>query len=211
MIQKFPSDIEAVLKKELPATHELWWVRGVVLTISEIERATANPEKNNPGGRLRNMVIQIGDLDRPSDGYDIEIEGVSFPIEPNDVVSLLGHEEKGAKRVSAPRLLINHNTGGLIERAYPLAKSLDWGVLPMIERKYSLAAKTPANPAEKLKNIFIFAGVALLPFMVFGGWLGGPLGVFVALFLIALLVAPFAVYFCGDVEISGLDRSATAL
>ena len=109
----------------MPEKHAFWWVRGEVLSVTEIERATANPDKENPGGRLRNRVIQIGDLDRPSDGYDIEIEGVSFPIEPNDIVSLLGHEPTSAKRVSAPRLLINHNTGGLIKRAYPRAKSLD--------------------------------------------------------------------------------------
>ena len=173
MIQKFSSEIEALLKKELPATHELWWVRGEVISVGEIVRATANPEKDNPGGRLRNLVIQVGDLDRPSDGYDLEIEGVTFPIEPNDIVSLLGHEEKGADQVSAPRLIINHSTGGLIKRAYPLAKSLDWGMLPMVERKYWLSAKTPANPSEKLKNLWIVLAVALSPFILaglMGGW-----------------------------------------
>ena len=193
MIQKFSPEIEAVLKKELPATHQLWWVRGVVLSIGEIERATANPEKNNPGGRLRNMVIQVGDLDNPSDGYDIEIEGVSYQIEPNDMVSLLGHEEKGAGQVSAPRLLINHNTGGLIERAYPLAKSLDWGVLPMIERKFWLSVKTPANPAEKFKNLWIALGVLLLPF-IFLSFITGPAVVVLALVVILFLSVPWLVF-----------------
>ena len=173
MIQKFSPEIEAVLKKELPATHQLWWVRGVVLSVGEIERATANPEKDNPGGRLRNRVIQVGDLDRPSDGYDLEIEGVTYAIEPNDVVSLLGHEETDADQVSAPRLLINHNTGGLIERAYPRARTLDWGVMPMVERKYWLSTRTPATPAEKLKNLWIVLAVVLSPFILaglMGGW-----------------------------------------
>ena len=193
MIQKFPSDIEAVLKTELPDTHAMWRVRGVVLNVGEIERATANPEKNNPGGRLRNMVIQVGDLDRPSDGYDVEIEGVTFPIQREDVVTLLGHEEKGAAKVSAPRLLINHTTGGQIERAYPLAKSLDWGVLPMIERKFWLSTKTPANPAEKFKNLWIALGVLLLPF-IFLSFITGSAVVVLALVVILFLSVPWLVF-----------------
>ena len=155
----------------------MWWVRGVVLNVEEIVRATGNPEKDNPGGRLRNRVIQIGDLDRDSDGYDVEIEGVTFPIQRDDVVSLLGHEEKGADQVSAPRLLINHSTGGPIERAYPLAKSLDWGMLPMVERKFWLSARTPANTLEKLKNLSVALTVVLSPFVLAGllAWPYGPL------------------------------------
>ena len=189
MIEKFPSNIEVVLKTELPDTHAMWWVRGVVISVGEIERATANPEKDNPGGRLRNRVIQIGDLDRDSDGYDLEIEGVTFPIQRDDVVSLLGHEEKGADQVSAPRLIINHSTGGLIERVYPLAKSLDWGVLPMVERKYWLAAKTPANPSEKLKNLWIALAVVLLPFILLG-FVAGPYGPLVLLAILLFVAGP---------------------
>lgn len=192
MIREFPPAIADVLKNELPATHQFWWVRGVVLSVAEIERATANPEKQNPGGRLRNMVLQVGDLDNPDDGYDLEIEGVSYQIEVNDVVSLLGHEEKNAEQVSYPRLLINHNTGGLITRCYPRAKSLGWGVLPMVERKYWLAAKTPANPAEKLKNFWIALAALLLPYILIGLF-AGPYGPFIIFGLLALLLSPMII------------------
>jgi hypothetical protein len=192
MIQQFPPKVNAIINAELPATQKMWWVRGVVLNFAEIERATADPEKQNPGGRLRNMVVQIGDLDNPQDGYDVEIEGVSYQLEINDIVSLLGHEAKDADQASAPRLLINHNTGGLIKRCYPLAKSLNWGVLPMVERKYWLSVKTPANPAEKLKNIWILAGVLALPFLVIG-WFGGFVALLMALLIMAFLLAPWVV------------------
>jgi hypothetical protein len=194
MIREFPPDIVKALQIEEKDSHKFWWVRGVVLSVAEIERATANPEKQNPGGRLRNLVLQVGDLDNPEDGYDIEIEGVSYQIEINDMLSLLGLEPKAAKQISYPRLLINHNTGGLIERCYPLAKTLDWGVLPMIERKYWLSAKWPANPAQKMKNFWIFIGVALMPIVLIGLLTGGPLGAIGAPLLIGLLLSPMLIF-----------------
>lgn len=196
MIREFPPAIVKAMEIDDTDSHKFWWVRGVVISVTEIERATANPEKQNPGGRLRNMVLQIGDLDNPDDGYDIEIEGVSYQIERDDVVSLLGLEEKTATQVSYPRLIVNHNTGGLIERCYPLAKRLDWGVLPMVERKYWLSAKTPANPAQKTKNVWIALGALLLPFVLLG-FMAGPFGPLMILGVFAFLLSPWLFLFFG--------------
>jgi hypothetical protein len=191
MLQEFPPKINAVLNKELPKTQKFWWVRGVILEVVEIERATANPEKQNPGGRLRNMVLKVGDLDNPDDGYDFEIEGIHHQIEPNDLVSLLGHEPKNAKQVSHPRLVLNHSTG-YFQRTYPLSKRLNWGVLPLIERKYVLAAKTPANPAEKLKNFWILLAVFVFPIVLLS-FMVGPYGPIIVLGALLFLLAPWVI------------------
>ena len=122
-------------------------MRGIVLDVREVERPTGDEKLKH----LRDLHLKIGDVDNPDDGYDVRIEGNWHNIEPNDAVSLLGHEPKGAARLSFPRLFINHCTGDY-RRAYPPSARLTYGVLPVIERKYWLAAKSPASFAEKAQK-----------------------------------------------------------
>ena len=178
MIEIFPSPASDAMREILPAHHKMWWVRGVVLDLHEVERPTENPEKQNPGGRLRDTVLQVGDIDNPNDGYDVRIEGVHHQVEPNDIISLLGHEPLEAQRISHPRLYINHCTGEF-QRAYPIATRLTYGVVPAIEYKYWLAAKTRANVKEKRRNFWMLAGAIMLGATLLLG-MGNPL---IALFV----------------------------
>lgn len=178
MIQTLPPEIAQL--DIFPPNFPIWWVRGIVLDVREVERPTGDDKLKH----LRDTHIQVGDVDNPKDGYDLRIEGNWHNIEPNDAVSLLGHERKGAQRVSFPRLFINHHTGEY-RRAYPPAARLPYGVLPIVEHKYWLAGKLPAAGASKLLNLWKLVAALCIPSLILWG-VGGPL--FALLFLIALLL-----------------------
>ena len=183
--QDFPKEITRAAPSS--ATYPFWWVRGIVLDVQEVERP-ANDDKLK---HLRDTLIKIGDVDNPDDGYDVRIEGNWHSIEPNDAVSLLGHEPADAGRVSFPRLFINHHTSDY-RRAYPPASRLPYGVLPIVEWKYWLAGKLPANTQTKWINGVILLGALLLPYFVVGNVLGPPIAIGLA-FAVLVIATPFII------------------
>ena len=183
MIQKFSPNIKALIEKSMPAaSQKIWWVRGIVLEVSETEHPTEKPEKQNPGGRLRDLVLKIGDVDKPSDGYDVRIEGIHHEVEVNDVVSLLGHEPKNARKVSYPRLFINHNTDQFA-RAYPLAARLRYGLVPIVEYKYWLWARLPTKTSFATKFSLAIFLLVICPFLL------------VALVLLGMFMSLYGTFF----------------
>ncbi|MBV9469562.1 MAG: hypothetical protein JOZ57_10005 [Abitibacteriaceae bacterium] len=192
-LSAFPSSIAAHIRQNLPGHQTMWWVRGLVLDIQQVERPTENPDKQNPGGRLRDLLLKVGDVDNPNDGYDVRIEGVYHQVEINDPVSLMGHEPITARRVSFPRLYINHSTGEF-ERAYPVATRLTYGAVPLVEHKYWLAAKTPANFAEKCKNLWILIAALAIPFFFIASFMGNPLYGGFIMILTVLLMTPLLIF-----------------
>ena len=135
MRQQFNKEISAYLAGQYLGGDAFWQVRGIVLEVEEVE----HPSRDEKARQLRDLLVKVGDLDDGSDGFDVRIEGVYYQIESHDIVSLVGHEREGATAVSHPRLIINHSTGGLIARVYPLGKRLIYGEMPLIEYKYWLA------------------------------------------------------------------------
>lgn len=191
MIQNFSERIDGFLVSALPSSVWLWQVRGIVLEVEEVIHPTENPEKQNPGGRLRDLHLKIGDLDHPEDGYDVRIEGVYHQVEPFDVVSLLGHERTDAEAVSTPRLLINHNTG-YFTRAYPIEKRLIYGVVPAVEYKYWLSFKYPLKPWFRFLNLWKLIFWTVVPFVVLFN-IALPLFAFALLFSAMPLIVFFVV------------------
>ena len=167
--------------------HRFWWVRGLVLEVNEVER----PSDNDKLKHLRDLHLKIGDVDNPDDGYEVRIEGNWHNIEPNDAISLLGHEVKTQDRVSYPRLFINHCTGDY-RRAYPVGARLPFGVLPIVEHKYWLAGALPTDGKGKLRNLWILLLAMTVPFIILGG-VTGPLLAFLLFVGVLVLASPIIV------------------
>ena len=102
-------------------------MRGIVLDVQEVERPTGDDKLKH----LRDLLLKVGDVDNPDDGYEVRIEGNWHNIEPNDAISLLGHERFNATRISHPRVYINHHTGDF-RRAYPPSTQLTGTHLPCL-------------------------------------------------------------------------------
>lgn len=190
MPHPLPPAVQALAKETLPPQHRMWWVRGRVLDVQQVERPLNDPKLR---GLFQDLQLQVSDADAPGDGYEFRIEGIHHSVELGDVVSLVGHEPADAKRISQPRLCVNHNTGSF-DRVYPAASRLPYGVLPVVERKYWLAAKTPADARGKFKNLWILLAALSLPSFAIG-FVAGPLaGILVGLALL-ILASPFIIAF----------------
>lgn len=189
MPKAFPAEVKSLIDAKMPPTHLLWWIRGVVLAVSlvSVPRHGTNlpPEQDTR--------IKIGDLDAPGEGYDIVIKGppTSHDLAEGDIVSIFGHEPADAAIISDPRLLLMHNTG-TFNRAYPDLIDKPWEHRSIIEHKYWLAARVPADRQHQLRTL----GIAALVLLAIGLFItgGNPIGILVlllvAMFFIPLVVIP---------------------
>lgn len=89
----------------MPSQYELWWIRGVIISIS-----TGRPDVGAQAGD-EFTVLNVFDIDRET-GRTVTLRGVpnANDFEPNDPVSIFGHRIKGTTGPK-PRYILNHNTG----------------------------------------------------------------------------------------------------
>ena len=109
----------------------------------------------------QDTLVSVGDLDAEGDGYDVRLEGTSYDITEGDIVSIFGHEETDAKRITFPRVMLLHNTGAF-DKVFPGPAALEHGRLIGLDYRHWLSAKVPEQ--SKLKKI----GKTALPTILFG-------------------------------------------
>lgn len=181
MPKKLPAEVKKLIDATMPPSHQFWWMRAVVLAVSLV----SVPRQGTNLPPAQHTRIKIGDLDAPGEGYDLVIKGspATHDLAEGDLVSIFGHEPVDATVLSDPRLLLMHNTG-TFTRAYPDVIDKPWDHRSVIEHKYWLAARVPADRPHQLRIIGSAALILLgISFFITGG---NPLGI-VVLLLVAMI------------------------
>lgn len=156
MPHKLPEPISQHIKATIPATHKIWWIRGVVLGYKIVPHPSQTAESNE-----RDILVSVGDLDAVGDGYDVRLEGTRYDVAEGDIVSLFGHEESGASQITQPRVLLMHSTGAF-DKVFPSAAALDYDEMVGLDYRNWLATKVRQDSALHR------AGKSALPTLLFG-------------------------------------------
>ena len=150
----FP-DVAVPIKDQMPATHKMWWMRGLVMHAEQVHSAEG----------LATIVpkiitkVQVFEIDSEK-GHEMMLMGEGYDLAEGDVVSLFGHEPSDAQNPTTARLILNHNTGSYT-RAYPsdLFYPNTWH---FGDFKHRLACKTTLTSNQKNTKIAIILGIFVL-------------------------------------------------
>ena len=155
-------DVAAPFKAQMPSTHKLWWMRGLVLSSQHVAA------DEGLGTVVPKIItkVQVFDIDS-GNGHDLMLMGEGYDFAEGDCVSLFGHETIDAQSPTDARLIINHNTGNF-DRAFPeyLFYPAGWH---FGDFKNRLACKTVLTSSQKNKKIFLLIGAFLLSAIVTSG------------------------------------------
>ena len=154
MPHAFP-DVAAPIKAQMPATHKMWWMRGLVMHAEQVHSAEG----------LATVVpkiitkVQVFDIDS-EEGHEMMLMGEGYDFAEGDAVSLFGHELADAQNPTTARLILSHNTGRYA-RAYPedLFYPNTWH---FGEFKNRLSCRTDLTSSQKTSKIAVIVGVFLL-------------------------------------------------
>lgn len=116
----FPPDIKDFIKSQMPPTHRMWWMRGLIIDVKPLE-ITWNKELQHPTLYFRFTVFDIDAPDDQKNGYEIDIyagetrssrtgkaNNLVRDYQINDRISLFGHELISTKNLSFPRYFHHH-------------------------------------------------------------------------------------------------------
>ncbi len=147
-----PEHIRRFAEEHMPPTHELVWLRCKFMAGEPIPRPPHKSEllferKHVP----QDTHAQLLDIDT-GEGWSVRLQGVGHDLAPNDWCSLIGHVEKGADRLTRPRLLLNHHTGHF-ERCFEDVVEMQGKLLSALDYKRTLAFRSPATPQTRLSHL----------------------------------------------------------